>query len=294
MLQATALVGFADDFADANNVEKVFLTGDFNAYSEEDPVQILRDAGYTSLESTVDRTRRPTTSTARRVARPHVRQRRGRADVTGVDIWTMNALRVAVLRVQPVQLQHPPALRQGPFRASDHNPEIVGLNVADDEPVATTVSATGGPVTFGTNWNAQVTVAPNTATGQVEVLNGTTSLGTATLTNGTASVAISGTALPVGTHTLTVKYAGDATHAASTSTFQVVVNKRTTTVSATSGSVTYGVNWAAQWPWLRTRPPGRWRSSMGRPPWVPPRSPTAPRTSRSTAPRCSPARTRSP
>ena len=31
--QATALAGFADDFAATNGVEKIFLTGDFNANS---------------------------------------------------------------------------------------------------------------------------------------------------------------------------------------------------------------------------------------------------------------------
>ena len=32
-------------------ITKMFLTGDFNAYSEEDPIQVLEGAGYTNLES---------------------------------------------------------------------------------------------------------------------------------------------------------------------------------------------------------------------------------------------------
>ena len=111
---------------------------------------------------------------------------------------------------------------------------------------SSTVSATGGPVTYGTGWNAVVTVTPAAATGQVEVLDGATSLGTANLTGGTASVAISGTALAVGLHTLTVTYAGDATHDPSTNTFQVTVNKRGTTVSATGDTVPIGTDWSAQ------------------------------------------------
>jgi 5'-nucleotidase len=107
----------------------------------------------------------------------------------------------------------------------------IPITVEEPEVVDTTVAATGGPVVFGTDWNAAVTVTPSTATGQVEVLDGTTSLGTATLSNGAASVAINGTALQPGTHTLRVNYAGDATHAASTGSFQVQVAKAVSTTT---------------------------------------------------------------
>ncbi len=121
-----------------------------------------------------------------------------------------------------------------------------GTTTVEVTAASSTVSATGGPVAYGTGWNAVVTVTPAAATGQVEVLDGATSLGTANLTGGTASVAISGTALAVGLHTLTVTYAGDATHDPSTNTFQVTVNKRGTTVSATGDTVSIGTDWSAQ------------------------------------------------
>jgi predicted extracellular nuclease len=46
--------GFAESFAEDRNVEKVYLSGDFNSNSKEDPVQVLEEAGYTALESTDD------------------------------------------------------------------------------------------------------------------------------------------------------------------------------------------------------------------------------------------------
>ncbi len=55
--QAQALNTFANDFAADAGVDAVFLTGDFNAYSEEDPVQVLTDdptTPWTNLESTDD------------------------------------------------------------------------------------------------------------------------------------------------------------------------------------------------------------------------------------------------
>ena len=56
--QAKELVAFANEFAADRDTDKVFLVGDFNAYSTEDPIQVLNDAGYTELESTSDPARR--------------------------------------------------------------------------------------------------------------------------------------------------------------------------------------------------------------------------------------------
>ena len=132
------------------------------------------------------------------------------------------------------------------YSGDTNNATVSDTTTVEVTPASTTVSATGGPVTYGTGWSAAVTVTPAAATGQVEILDGLTSLGTASLSGGTASVAISGTALQPGTHTLTVNYEGNSTHEPSTDTFQVVVNKRGTTVSATGDTVPIGTGWSAQ------------------------------------------------
>ena len=49
--EAQALVGFVDDLKAGTGVSKVFLTGDFNSYTKEDPLQELYDAGYTDVGS---------------------------------------------------------------------------------------------------------------------------------------------------------------------------------------------------------------------------------------------------
>ena len=67
----------------------------------------------------------------------------------------------------------------------------------------------GNPVTL------TATVTPATATGTVTFLDGTTSVGTAQLSGGMATLAIS--TLAVGSHTLSASYAGDAVDAASNS-----------------------------------------------------------------------------
>ena len=89
--QAAALVAFADQFAVGQEHRAVFLTGDFNAYSTEDPVQVIdrRRATTTCSRPTA---RRPTTSavsparstTSSPTTRPHEM-------VTGEDVWEINA-----------------------------------------------------------------------------------------------------------------------------------------------------------------------------------------------------------
>ena len=65
--QANALKTFANEFAAARGVDAIFLTGDFNAYTKEDPVQVFTEdpvaPGRTSSRPTTPR-RRATPSTA--------------------------------------------------------------------------------------------------------------------------------------------------------------------------------------------------------------------------------------
>ena len=62
--QATRLVEFADDFAAARDIEAVFLAGDFNSYTEEEPIQVLEAGGFELVESDRRPTRSPTPSAA--------------------------------------------------------------------------------------------------------------------------------------------------------------------------------------------------------------------------------------
>jgi predicted secreted protein len=71
-------------------------------------------------------------------------------------------------------------------------------------------SPVGQPATF------VATVTPPTATGSVQFLDGTTVLGTVTLSGGSATLATS--SLTQGTHSITAVYSGDANDTASTST----------------------------------------------------------------------------
>ena len=80
----------------------------------------------------------------------------------------------------------------------------------------TTLTSNPDPSRRGQTVTFSATVAPSTATGTVQFFDGSTSLGTATLSGGTASLPTS-KLTTVGTHSITARYAGDSNVSGSTS-----------------------------------------------------------------------------
>ena len=77
--------------------------------------------------------------------------------------------------------------------------------------VDSSVSANGTSMVYGTAGTIVANVTPSYATGDVQVLDGATVLGTGTLSGGSATINIPGTSLQPGSHSLTVKYLGEGT-----------------------------------------------------------------------------------
>lgn len=124
------------------------------------------------------------------------------------------------------------------YKASDGTaesaPATVTITVEEaPDPVATTVKAPWTSVKYGSKAQFVATVTPSAATGKVEVRRGTKLLASASLSGGKATVTLPARSLPVGTHQLSLRYVGDATHAASTGTVTVVVRKATPRVQVT-------------------------------------------------------------
>jgi hypothetical protein len=70
-----------------------------------------------------------------------------------------------------------------------------------------------------------VTGTSGTPTGKVQVLYGSTSLGTVTLSGGKATLSVSASVLGVGGHSLLLKYSGDSVYASSTGVGKATVTK---------------------------------------------------------------------
>jgi uncharacterized protein (TIGR03437 family) len=93
---------------------------------------------------------------------------------------------------------------------------VAGLTLGSSAAVA----VYGQPVTL--------TVALQAQTGTVQFTEGGTALGSASITGGTASLAVS---LPAGLHTITASWAGDANYAAGTAQLVQTITKATTALS---------------------------------------------------------------
>ena len=107
-----------------------------------------------------------------------------------------------------------------------------------DNRTTTTVSAADATVAYGRAKDLAITVTPSAATGTVTVKDGSTVLGTATLSGGSATYTLAAGSLEPGDHTLTLAYGGDDTHAPSTSTVHVTVDKAAPTVDAAASPAT--------------------------------------------------------
>ena len=115
-------------------------------------------------------------------------------------------------------------------------------------PTTTTVTATPNSVALNGTTTLSATVTPTSATGTVTFRLGSTTLGTAPVSGGTATLVEAITAangFSTGSGTITASYSGDANDASSTSTTPLAVTAAQTpttsvTVSATPSSVMVG------------------------------------------------------
>ncbi len=134
--QATALVDFAADVAADVGTDRVFLLGDFNSYGHEDPVKVIEAAGYVNQA--------PKTGESTYVFGGEVGSldhifASAAADggVTGVDVWNINAVEALALEYSRYNYNATNFYDTSLYRASDHDPVVVGFDLADGGPATT-------------------------------------------------------------------------------------------------------------------------------------------------------------
>jgi 5'-nucleotidase len=239
-LQAQELVTFADQVASAAGTDKVFLDGDFNAYTREDPMEILYDAGYTDIGSTLADESTYLFGGVVGSLDHVLANDAALATVAGADVWNINSVEPIALEYSRYNDNATLFYEASPFRSSDHDPLIVGVDLPT--PLAeSTVSAKAQAVVYGTAAKVHATVTSTpTATGRVEVREGADVIGSGTLNSaGKANFLLRRLALAPGVHTLTIDYLGDSQVAPSTGTFSLTIRKaprRSGTASSTSPS----------------------------------------------------------
>ncbi|MGQ9866935.1 MAG: ExeM/NucH family extracellular endonuclease, partial [Pseudanabaenaceae cyanobacterium] len=139
--QALALLDFVNtQVLPMSGDNDVLLMGDFNAYSEEDPIDILRAGGFTRLSPTGD----PSFVFDGFVGNlDHALVNSSLlGQVTGAAKWNINAFEPTALDynndvVDPGEntsnppRNNPALFQPNPFRSSDHDPILVGLNLTN-------------------------------------------------------------------------------------------------------------------------------------------------------------------
>ncbi|MFT4212206.1 MAG: ExeM/NucH family extracellular endonuclease [Microbacterium sp.] len=131
--QATALVAFADQLTDDMGTDDVFLLGDFNSYTEEDPMQVLYEAGYIDLGSTY--TDEHTYSyDGQSGSLDHILASADAAGlVTGADVWNINSGESIALEYSRYNYNVTSFYDESPYRSSDHDPVVVGVDFGADD-----------------------------------------------------------------------------------------------------------------------------------------------------------------
>ncbi|MGI5212850.1 ExeM/NucH family extracellular endonuclease [Plantactinospora sp. CA-290183] len=127
--QARSLAAFVETLKTASGSDDVLLLGDFNAYTHEDPMQVLYDADYVNLNDSGEASYvfgGESGSLDHAVASPSLADR-----VTGVDVWQINSHESYAFQYDG----HPALYAADPYRASDHNPIVVGLATGAAGPV---------------------------------------------------------------------------------------------------------------------------------------------------------------
>ncbi|MGI5243957.1 ExeM/NucH family extracellular endonuclease [Dactylosporangium sp. CA-139066] len=159
--EAQDTTAFASQAAAALGTGRIFLVGDFNAYTQEDPLQVLYQAGYTDLGSAFDPSEATYSFNGLQGSLDHVLANAGaRALVTGADVWQINAQEPIAYSYSRYNY-NATLLFNGadPFTASDHDPVVVGLNppVTPTAPAwsKSTVYNAGDKVSYnGSTWQA--------------------------------------------------------------------------------------------------------------------------------------------
>ncbi|GAB1515965.1 ExeM/NucH family extracellular endonuclease [Actinophytocola sp. KF-1] len=126
--QARSLTAFVDALKTSSGSDNVIILGDFNAYTQEDPMQVFYDASMADVSNGEASYvfGGESGSLDHAVATASLMQR-----VTGVDVWQINSHESFAFQYDG----HPAFYRPDPYRASDHNPKVIGINTGALAPI---------------------------------------------------------------------------------------------------------------------------------------------------------------
>ncbi|WP_433673619.1 ExeM/NucH family extracellular endonuclease [Microbacterium gorillae] len=123
--QAQQVLRLADAVTAASGSSDILLLGDFNAYAQEDPIQVFADAGWTDLVPAFDASQYTYTFNGELGSLDHILASPSLASsVSGAGVWSINSPEWG-----DRAYNYAAAEAGTPFRSSDHDPALVGLTL---------------------------------------------------------------------------------------------------------------------------------------------------------------------
>lgn len=134
--QATSLASFAARFAD----KPTLLVGDFNSYSQEDPIKALEASGWARVSGAGEASY---VYAGRSGSLDHVfSNAAAKPLLSGVTSWAVNAQESIAFEYSRAGMNaHLAVEADNPYRSSDHNPELIGLTLLGGDAPAPMPSA---------------------------------------------------------------------------------------------------------------------------------------------------------
>ena len=124
--QSTALAGFAASLAASARTDRVFLIGDFNAYTTRTRSRRLAAAGYTDQGGKTGKYSYSYGGESGSL--DHILASAAAEKlVTGADIWNINAGEAIALEYSRYNYNATNFYDASPYRSSDHDPVVVGF-----------------------------------------------------------------------------------------------------------------------------------------------------------------------
>lgn len=144
--QATALTQWVPTALDTiaketgTTITDVALAGDFNAYTREDPMTVLSDAGYTNAAATHAPDKASYSYQGLSGSLDHILYNDSFADrITGADIWNINAPESIALEYSRYNYHGTVFYENNAYRSSDHDPVIVGVTAGSGTTTPATI-----------------------------------------------------------------------------------------------------------------------------------------------------------
>ncbi|QNN52244.1 ExeM/NucH family extracellular endonuclease [Nocardioides mesophilus] len=223
--QVRAMTAWVQQLQADRDVAKVYLDGDFNSYTYEDPMLALDEEGYTDLGVRFDAGHTYLFGGLIGSLDHGLANDAALASTTGAAVWNINSVESVALEYSRFNYNATDFYDGStPYRASDHDPILFGI---DTTPAATFEVTVRPEKIKADKTRAKVTVGISQSgvpaeEGTVTVSDGDRLLATATVSEGTARLRLPEFA-DAGTKELTLSYTDAAGHESTTPLSVVVV-----------------------------------------------------------------------